>query len=88
MFANFEYLTVTAPFVLRAECEGLWGKLAESCCPWYEGPMGVVEQIFVAGMRGAPMEGRAAVVVIADQGIVGDRYAIATNRRGWIIRSR
>ena len=44
--------------------------------------MGNVLHIFVAPSRGAPMEPRVTVTAIANSGLVGDRYADATNRRG------
>ena len=44
--------------------------------------MGIVVQIFTAAARGAPMEIGERVVALADQGLVGDRYSIAKNRRG------
>jgi MOSC domain-containing protein YiiM len=41
-----------------------------------------VLHIFVAPSRGAPMEQRVTVTAIANTGLVGDRYAMSTNRRG------
>jgi len=44
--------------------------------------MGNVLHIFVAATRGAPMELRDFVTALRDEGLVGDRYAVAANRRG------
>jgi len=44
--------------------------------------MGRVLHIFVAPTRGAPMEPRTTVTAIANSGLVGDRYAKPSNRRG------
>jgi MOSC domain-containing protein YiiM len=44
--------------------------------------LGIVVQIFTAAARGAPMEMRERVTALADEGLVGDRYSIAKNRRG------
>ncbi len=44
--------------------------------------MGSVAQIFVSAKRGAPMELRHTVTALTNGGLVGDRYAEATNRRG------
>src|SRR5579863_791139 len=43
--------------------------------------MGLVEHIFVAPTRGAPMVEVTAVVAVAGEGLKGDRYLEATNRR-------
>jgi MOSC domain-containing protein YiiM len=44
--------------------------------------MGIVVQIFTAATRGAPMEPRDCVTALANEGLVGDRYAQAATRRG------
>jgi MOSC domain-containing protein YiiM len=44
--------------------------------------MGRVVHIFVAPTRGAPMEPCTTVTAIANTGLVGDRYAKLSNRRG------
>lgn len=43
---------------------------------------GTVAHLYVAPARGAAMEPRPTVTAIADSGLVGDRYAISSNRRG------
>ena len=44
-------------------------------------PMGTVLHIYVAAHRGAPMQRLDAVTALEDQGLVGDRYIAASNRR-------
>ena len=43
--------------------------------------MGRVQHLFVAARRGAPMQSVMSVDAIAGQGLTGDRYLIAANRR-------
>ena len=45
--------------------------------------MSRVLHIFVAGDRGAPMQSVQSVEAVAGTGLVGDRYAVARNRRAW-----
>lgn len=44
--------------------------------------MGDILHIFVAPARGAPMEPRDSAMAVAGTGLVGDRYAKPSNRRG------
>src|SRR5713101_3364470 len=44
--------------------------------------MGIVEQIFTAATRGAPMASRDCVTALPNEGLAGDRYAQAATRRG------
>jgi MOSC domain-containing protein YiiM len=44
--------------------------------------MGIVERIFTAATRGAPMVSRDRVMALMNEGLVGDRYAQAATRRG------
>lgn len=43
---------------------------------------GTVLHLFTAASRGAPMDARGTVTALAGTGLVGDRYAMRSNRRG------
>ncbi len=43
--------------------------------------MSSVELIFTAARRGAPMQAQSSVTAVANQGLLGDRYVIRSNRR-------
>jgi MOSC domain-containing protein YiiM len=44
--------------------------------------LGTVAHLFIAPEKGAPAQKVASVVALRDQGLEGDRYALAANRRG------
>ena len=43
--------------------------------------MGTIEHIFIFAERGGPGVSRVRITALAEQGIEGDRYSIATNRK-------